>query len=211
MPGARADDVITELPLDGRTRVLAVGEDGSVVLQPEAGRRPALLVDDGDVTELGASELTAWSFTAGLLATVTEVSDFGSCSDVRSTDEPGGVGETVWSTCDWQVSGFSPDGRWAYGTPAYADGYGPTTVAVLDAATGSVVRELRFGTGDRHGGTFMDAAWESEDTLLLRVESDDGRTALVRLEVLTGATELAAGQVPFDGFNQVGPSPLQIG
>ncbi len=206
-----ADVGVFGLPLDGRTRVVAVGEDGSVVLQPEAGRQPALLVDDGETTELEVSELTAWSFTADLLATITEVSDFGSCSDVRRTDETGQVGETAWSTCDWQISGFSPDGRWAYGTPAYADGYGPTAVAVLDASSGEVVRTLRFGTGQRHPGTFMDAAWESEDTLLLRVESDDGRTALVRLDVLTGAAELAAGPVPFDGFNQFGPPPLQIG
>ncbi len=113
--------------------------------------------------------------------------------------------EVRWRTCDWTPEAVSPDGRWVYATPAYADGYGPVEVAVLDAETGEVVRTVGFGTGE-DVGFFRDAAWESDDAVLLQVEAA-GQAALVRVTVATGEATTAMQPVPYTGLDDPDPEP----
>lgn len=197
-----------ELPgVRGATDVVAVGRDGSAVLQPLEGANPgpAVLVRDGEVETLDASRVQAWSFEADIFARVTEVTDAGSCSAVHPTADPTAE---LWSTCDWQVEGFSPDGRWAWGVPSDSDGYGPLSIAVLDATTGDVVREVEPAP-QRTEAAIMDVSWEEDDRMVLEVVSD-GRFALVRADVLTGEAELAAEAVDYGGSSATTPPPYQV-
>jgi hypothetical protein len=189
------------------TDVVAVSADGAVVVQPLEGEDPgpAVLVSDGDVRALDVSRVKAWSFEADIFARVTEVTDAGSCSAVRPTDNP--ISD-LWATCEWQVEGFSPDGRWAWGVPSYTDGYGPLSIAVLDAATGEVVREVELAP-QRTEAAILDVSWEAEDRLVLEVVAG-GRSALVRAEVLTGEAELATEPLDYAGSSATDPAPYHV-
>lgn len=199
---------IVELPAPGvATDVVAVSTDGAAVLQPLEGEDPgsAVLVRDGEVETLDVSRVQAWSFEAEVFARVTEATDAGSCSAVRPTAEPM---SDLWSTCEWQVEGFSPDGRWAWGVPSDTDGYGPRSIAVFDAATGEVIREVELAP-QRAEAAILDVSWEQEDRLVLEVAAD-GRYALVRADVLTGKAELATGAVAYAGSSATTPPPYQV-
>lgn len=122
-----------------------------------------------------------------LLGGITSVSDTGSCSammrDLR----------VRWSTCASQLSDISPDGRLVLGTPAYADGLGPTVLRVLSARDGSVVRSF---TAARDGSstTYFDEVWEDASHVLV-VTFQAGEWAIVRLGV-DGSMEYAVAPRP---------------
>jgi hypothetical protein len=197
-----------ELPGPGvATDVVAVSRDGAAVLQPLEGENPgsAVLVREGEVETLDVSRVQAWSFEAEIFARVTEVTETGSCSAVRPTADP--ISD-LWATCEWQVEGFSPDGRWAWGVPSGSDGYGPLSIAVFDATTGEVVREVELAP-QRTEAAVLDVSWEEEDRLVLEVVSD-GRFALVRADVLTGDAELATEAVDYAGSSASTPPPYQV-
>ncbi len=65
----------------------------------------------------------------GSLSGVTSITDAGSCSVVL-----GRSGDKAWTTCDYTLGQFSPDGKYVIGHPAYRDGIGDGSVAILDAA-----------------------------------------------------------------------------
>jgi hypothetical protein len=206
-PETDRNDALDLPGVRGATDVVAVGRDGSAVLQPLEGANPgpAVLVRDGKVETLDVSRVQAWSFEADIFARVTEVTDAGSCSAVHPTADPTAE---LWSTCDWQVEGFSPDGRWAWGVPSYTDGYGPLSIAVLDAATGEVVREIELAP-QRTEAAILDVSWEAEDRLVLEVVAG-GRSALVRADVLTGHAELATEPLDYAGSSATDPPPYQV-
>ncbi len=150
---------------------------------------PTLLYHRGALRPAGLSGATAWSPDAGLYGVTTRLTEARHCSAVRTE-----TGRTLWSTCDWSLTGFSPDGRWVYGMPPIPAGYGQSQVAVLDARTGEVVRTIDVASATDDPGMVRDHTFESDDTLLLQVEAGD-QAALVRLDILTGETELATEPV----------------
>jgi hypothetical protein len=120
----------------------------------------------------------------GRLAGSVSVTDTGSCSEVREPDFT-----TVWKTCDHSFTAFSPDGTHLLAGPAYRDGAGDSSLAVLNASTGESVLALQ---------TIPDvfvaqAAWEDDEHLLATVYQK-GRWGIVRLD-LDGNRRLVAGPV----------------
>jgi hypothetical protein len=145
----------------------------------------------------GNFDATAISPDGNLVASITKVRDFSACSAVtdRST------GTELWSTCDYTVKGFTPDGAYVWAVPSNTDGYGPTAVAILDAETGDLVRHYDEKTRIKQGITFVDAVFEDDGHLLIRAEQDGG-TALIRCEVFTGDCRTAEPLV--DGTSLTG-------
>ncbi|MDQ3104035.1 MAG: hypothetical protein M3Q87_02215 [Actinomycetota bacterium] len=192
--------------LEGRSAELLSVVDGTVYFR-QGGGHPSLQ------SWSSADKLRSYPYTASmvsddgsLVGTFTERGDFTYCyglAELASDD-------VRWQSCDWAPTSVSPDGQWIYATPAYADGYGPTRVAVLDAETGELVRQVRPDVTNEHLGVVRDAEWESADSLLLNVESG-GNTALVRLDVLTGEVELATDAVPYAGIDDPDPPPYLLG
>ncbi|WP_372728015.1 hypothetical protein [Nocardioides sp.] len=110
-------------------------------------------------------------------------SDAGSCSGVH---EPGtGL---LWESCDYSLTTFSPDGRYVLAPPAYLDGLGYGTLAVLDASTGDLVT-----TYEIDGGFISSATWEDSSHPLVVTHTDEGWNML-RLG-LDGSIELVADPV----------------
>ena len=167
--------------------IAGIADDGRVLVQPT--NAPTLLYHRGTLRPAGLSGATAWSPDAGLYGVTTRLTEARHCSAVHTE-----TGRTLWTTCDWSLTGFSPDGRWVYGMPPIPAGYGQSQVAVLDARTGAVVRTIDVASATDDPGMVRDHTFESDDTLLLQVEAGD-QAALVRLDILTGATELATEPV----------------
>jgi hypothetical protein len=121
------------------------------------------------------------------LGGITSATDFGSCSAMLRS------WQVKWRTCDNQLSAISPDRRHVLGTPAYADGFGPTVLDVLSIADGSVVHafaSMRDGTS----ATYFDEVWEDAEHVLV-VTYQDGEWAVVRLGV-DGSMEYAVAPRP---------------
>lgn len=125
----------------------------------------------------GVSEVT------GLVAGQTEFRGDSTCSEVRNTDTSGK--RLVWRTCDHQLAGFSPDGRWLIGYASYFD-LGSPTLAILDAATGDPVVEFVSSRRQDEAATIQAAAWEDDDTVVA-VVNQAGQQAVLRFEA-NGAT-----------------------
>jgi WD40 repeat protein len=99
-----------------------------------------------------------------------------SCSQVDALS----TGERLFRTCAYAVEGFSPDGRFAIGRPAYQSGIGDGLVAILDARTGQPLVEYR---NDAESQAFITGrAWDGDGTLLATVVSGE-RTFLMRMTV----------------------------
>jgi len=116
------------------------------------------------------------------LGGITSFSDMGSCSALLRS------WKVRWRTCDNQLSDISPDNRHVLGTPAYADGFGPTTLDLLTTADGSVVRSFTSARNGR-SATYFDEVWE-DATHVLVVTYQADRWAVVRLGV-DGSMEYA--------------------
>lgn len=98
----------------------------------------------------------------------------------------------LWETCDYSLDAFSPDGRYVIGLDAYQDGIGGSTVAILDAADGTVL--AHFTTRDL--GFTGPAVWESDGTVLLS-SHQDGTWYVLRLRS-DGTVEQALDPVEGD-------------
>lgn len=99
-----------------------------------------------------------------------------SCSQVDALS----TGERLFGTCAYAVEGFSPDGRFAIGRPAYRSGIGDGMVAILDARTGQPLVEYR---NDASSQAFVAGrAWDGDGSLLATVISGE-RTHLMRMTV----------------------------
>lgn len=116
------------------------------------------------------------------LGGITSSTDFGSCSAMLRSSK------VRWRTCDNLLSDISTDNRHVLGTPAYADGFGPTGLDVLATADGSVVRSFTAAR-DGSSATYFDEVWEDESHVLV-VTYQDGEWAVVRLGV-DGSMEYA--------------------
>ncbi len=111
----------------------------------------------------------------GDISAVVSADDQGSCSIVQRADSY----KMRWSTCDYTLGKFSPDGKYVIGRPAYLDGIGDGFVAILDAKDGTVLADFRPAEGADF--TFLNnAAWDVDDTLLATVWEKD-HWSLMRL------------------------------
>lgn len=161
----------------------------NVVEQGEAVRVRRDRFDSGGTAPAhpwDAQLVSAVSQPAQLVAARTSVSDDGSCWAVLPADG----GAVRWETCDHSLDQFSADGRYLFAGPAYRSGAGDASIAVLDAADGTVLQEFTR-SGD---GVILDTAFEDEDHLLI-VLWDGGRSAIVRCD-LAGECERATPAVP---------------
>ncbi|QZY28555.1 hypothetical protein [Nocardioides coralli] len=125
----------------------------------------------------------------GAVAVMTSVDDLepGSCSTVRTPVEE------RFSTCDYSLGRFSPDGAHISASEDYLDGIGNRLQAILDARTG---RELVRLEPDE--GFFNTVAWEDADHLLAILHDwSTGTWQVVRLGV-DGTTETVLGPVEGD-------------
>lgn len=124
------------------------------------------------------------------MAVMTSATDDGSCWEVR----PMGGGESpdtpIFSTCDYSLGEFSSDGRYVLGWPAYADGWGPGQVAILDATTGKPV--VSWDSPEDLG--ISTARWDGTTDNLVAVVKLDRTWQLVRLR-LDGVIERLAEPV----------------
>lgn len=144
------------------------------------------------------ASLTAASPAHGLMVgrTITMTGSQRPCLAMLSHDDA----SELWRTCDWIPQEFSADGSRVYAIAANGDGFGPREVAVLDARSGQVVKQLTTP------GTFGRATFEDTDTLDI-VTVEDGRSAIVRCQV-AGTCELATEPLPAEPDSLVSPYQL---
>lgn len=93
----------------------------------------------------------------GRVAALTEVADDHTCGGLWDS----GAGDFTWETCDYQVQQVSPGGQYVAAPPSYFDGLGPTSISVLDAATGE-----ETGRFAPEGGYIGWWAWSADDRLV---------------------------------------------
>jgi hypothetical protein len=120
------------------------------------------------------------SLDGKLAASVSTLTDYGKCTHVVEV----ATGKRLWRTCEYGISGFTPDNRTAIGEPFYLDGYGNGLASALDVATGKLIHEWT--------GTFRQAVAEDDQHLLIL--ADDGEESpesIIRCTIATGACELA--------------------
>jgi hypothetical protein len=123
---------------------------------------------------------TAISSDGQLSASLTNLTDYNSCTNVVAT----ATGKRLWRTCEYQVSGFTRDGATAIGQPFYLDGYANGIASALDAKTGNLLHEWT--------GTFHQTVAEDDQHLLIRADDGEGSpTSIIRCTITTGACERA--------------------
>lgn len=112
----------------------------------------------------------------GRVAGVASSTDSGSCSELLSP-----TGSVVWRTCDFTLGAFSPDGKYVLGGPAYLDGAGDASLAILDSATGDVLASYENdATTQAYIGSAVWDGGDAEDTVLATVY-EKGSWSLMRM------------------------------
>lgn len=124
------------------------------------------------------------------LGGITKVSDTGTCNAMLRGSR------TTWRTCRNRFSDIAPGNDHVIGIPAYGDGFGPTSLDLLELRTGD---RMRSWVADRRGrsATYFDEVWEDPQHLLV-VTFQDQEWAVVRLG-LDGSMEYAVAPVADDG------------
>lgn len=120
------------------------------------------------------------SARTGLTGGMVSTTDDGSCSEVLDHDD-----NALWQTCDHRFLEFSPDGKYLLASSAYGDGFGDTSLTVLDGVTGEVALDLT--TAD--GAAITSMQWE-DNGHVLAVVSDQQRWSVQRIS-LNGSREYA--------------------
>ncbi|WP_327639501.1 hypothetical protein OHB24_14385 [Kribbella sp. NBC_00482] len=153
---------------------------------------------DASTTQDGASALYEWTpgeskptllkgipkalavSGAGTAGSLTTLADQSSCSSLLTVP----AGKRLWRTCDYMITGFTPDGATVIAGSKYQDGYGDGIAAVLSAKNGSLLHEW--------SGVFRQAVPEDDQHILLLADTGDETPAsIVRCTISTGACELA--------------------
>lgn len=173
--------VTTEDCKEGRST-----DAGCTVFANTLGEQPGLWASSShgfaDRYDEEVQQLTAWS--EGVYAGITAFNeDLTTCSAVREPDTL----STVWETCDHRLVAFSPDGDHLLGVGSIGDGFADTQTAILDAADGTVLVDLRSDQKTQTG--VLQLAWE-DDSHALAVTYADGQWAVVRIG-LDGTMEYA--------------------
>lgn len=137
--------------------------------------------------EMGSA--TAVSSDGTLVTSLSAISDSGTCSAVMEVK----TNRRRWRSCDYQLDGFTPDGRTVIAGPAMRDGYADLTAAALDSAAGHLIREWS-------GLSFRGTVAEDDGHLLM--VADDGpetKAAIIRCSISSGqcelTTPLATGEI----------------
>ncbi|KAA1427307.1 hypothetical protein [Nocardioides antri] len=141
----------------------------------------------------GVSDIVASGVTkvhdADSMGAVTVINDV-----TEFLDTCGGIYEVPnaeyrWETCDYQVHGSSPDGRYVVGLPSQFDGLGPREITILDAETGDPTAG-RYAPEGRDAFIRAEVAWTDEGTLAFAAY-DGARWHLMEMEPDGSITELA--------------------
>ncbi len=98
-------------------------------------------------------------------------------------------GGALWSQGDHGVRSWSPDGALVLGVDAWADGAGSGTLAFLDSATGTALRELTTAGGWWVG----DTAWEDAEHAIVELYDGDETSVLLRVGT-DGSVERVSGE-----------------
>ncbi|WP_410789063.1 hypothetical protein [Kribbella sp. C-35] len=118
--------------------------------------------------------------SASTAGSLTTLSDQSSCSSLLTVP----AGKRLWRTCDYMITGFTPDGATVIAGSKYQDGYGDGIAVVLDAKNGTLLHEW--------SGVFRQAVPEDDQhVLLLADDGDETPASIVRCTISTGACELA--------------------
>ena len=134
---------------------------------------------------------TALSADGSVAASLINLTDFSSCTNVVTV----AGGKRLWRTCEYQVVGFTRDGRTAIGAPFYRDGYADGIASALDAKTGALLHEWT--------GTFRQSIAEDDQHLLLLADDGpDSAASIIRCSTVTGACEQATA--PAKGNLRIG-------
>ncbi|TDO57536.1 hypothetical protein EV651_111266 [Kribbella sp. VKM Ac-2571] len=125
---------------------------------------------------------------AGTAGSLTTLADQSSCSSLLTVP----TGTRLWRTCDYLITGFTPNGATVIAGSKYQDGYGDGIAAVLDAKNGNLLHEW--------SGLFRQAIPEDDQHILLLADTGEETPAsIVRCTISTGACEratpLAKGQL----------------
>lgn len=151
---------------------------------------PAVTVDSQGVVNAANGLLSVDGLAEdGRVAGIVETADDGSCSAVVLPGDRVDSG-TSPTTCDHSLGAFSPDGRLVLGPPAYFDGPGYSSLALLDAATLKPIVE--FARNAPADAFVADATWLSSDTVLATV-FQGGTWHLVRLGLDGSIARVAVG------------------
>ena len=150
-----------------------------------------------EVSESGSQPLTDGGYLdvndvsqSGLTIGFTKITDSSTCSKLLGGGEFQG-----FSTCQHQLSSFSPDGRLIQALPSYFDGVGPGGIGMYDLE-GTLLFER---SSDESTQAFLsEATWE-DDTHLVAPMFQDGNWAIVRV-ASDGSMEYAVAPVkgPYD-------------
>ncbi len=102
----------------------------------------------------------------------------------------------MWKTCDYTLGAIDPDGKNLVGLPAYLDGFGPETLAILSMDDGTPVHSWGSAPGPAF---YFDQVWENTEHLLIRTYQQ-GEWAIVRVG-LDGTLEYAVAPVAGSDLN----------
>jgi hypothetical protein len=181
----------------GMTATPVAFRDQGVLYQTDdqsTGER-AVWMSEGDhgVRIDGASAIGGYSPNGDVAVMQTKVTDTGSCWS--SYAFPGGefAGALTEQTCNFSLGELSADGKYLIGWPAYADGWGPGEVAILDAKSFKPV--MQFDAGEDYG--VMDAVWDGDSDSLIATVYLEGTWQLLRLGT-DGSIETASESVVAD-------------
>lgn len=149
------------------------------------------------------SQPTFLAYTAvgptGVTGRMTELTDSGTCSDLVSAAHDLPLG----STCDYDLTAFSPTGNHVIGAPAYRDGRADGVLAILSTEEGGFNEPLLHYEIDQDGPTpeFWSATWEDSQHVIAVTfregEGGIGTWRLLRIG-LDGTVENAAEPVEGD-------------
>ena len=159
--------------------------DGAKIWQPYE------VTDDGTSPYTDGGLVMVDDVAGGMTVGKTEVTDFGSCSDLFGGGEFQG-----FSTCKAQFDSFSPDSATVLGYPPYVDGLGSSAISVWNV-TGDKLFERKADA--KHQAAVTDAVWEDDSHVIAAVYQEN-TWSLVRIGT-DGSMEYAVPPVKASDFD----------
>lgn len=133
---------------------------------------------------------------AGVAAVQISYSDTGSCSGLYDPT----AGDYLFETCENTLGAISPSGGHVIAGPAYLDGIGPSSIAILDRDG------VQVAGNQQEGGFIGSQAWEDPGHVVYTVYTEDG-WSIWRMGI-DGTVEQITDPVPGD---EVDPPILLAG
>jgi len=158
-----------------------LGADDCVVYFND-GETPRFLNNSGEGSDVSGEPLSVADVDDDRrVAMLTEVTEEpGSCGRVYDQQSQ----QESFSTCEYTLGRFSPDGSHLSATQPYEDGFGDAFHAILDPDSGAELARYESG----QGGIYY-SVWEDPEHLLV-LSYEDGAWLVTRLGV-DGSTEMA--------------------